>query len=685
MKDIAPSKYIMDQIHNKFGSTTLWPGMELPVAKLCSELPYIKDDATSKRTIIILKSLIEVLKNCDASDEDTLFLENEIEMHSQTKQVSLYLPEEDVVDEETVLRFVKSSLTKEGIIATKRPFNWKQNRYLTQRIFEEAKMVKFFITPERTMQGQIVAQVYETPQEIPIASVYRETKESKDGSPPIQTVLLFGDTVDKKKWTLVKQINKKYYLYKFISEENDEYLLLSEDNITMGEYVVKGVITKVNDFKKVSDSLKITTRTPYIFAYQITNRVLKFQSHNEFSKRLAILNVNKFHMFDFPFTIKTGNKNLVMLHPEWFKWLMWGWLAHSKSGELGFNDYPLHILWVAKQGTGKSAMLNCLHNRSKETRDIFSGSSSTLKRIIPSFKSIPAKVGYLAESNRFAYLDELFRCVINTNNGDGQRNESIALMNDLLEHQKREAGSGVSSVHVNMTARAIATTNPVREVNNVQDLTAKFDVSFLSRWLIYWQDDSHIDMIQNAGALVEHPFSISDNDWISIVDYLHSFKIEIDTQRVKKIINSVKPILSKELLSLYSSRHVHHLICILDGIVKARCVFDNDMSWAIKDEDYDLAEMIWKKVIRSWLESANLRTLEPKERIKYLPDDIEWMYKKICDFKKPMSRFDIEEFGVPELGKAKCYTGYQVLSDQEIIKINDDGLTVPYWWEDKNE
>jgi len=119
------------------------------------------------------------------------------------------------------------------------------------------------------------------------------------------------------------------------------------------------------------------------------------------------------------------------------------------------NTYPMHLMVLGPAASGKSALLNSLHSHSKENKEIFAGATSTLKSLVPSFKNNPAQLGYLAESNRFALCDEFLRCLINsrTTQDGANREESVGIMNDLLEHQKREVGSGVSRANVNMRAR----------------------------------------------------------------------------------------------------------------------------------------------------------------------------------------------------------------------------------------
>lgn len=679
IKTSSPQALIFDMIKTRFSSTLIWRVMEPQLALMCSEIPPVYDDVSKDKLISQLLRIKGYLIEKGANLSDLDFIDEEISSYIDTKQISLYNEQDDLIDEETILRFIGNSAMKEGVISTSRAFNWGQLAYLTRKIFERTDLVKFFISPEVTLKGQIVAEMYEVPVEIPVATVHLSKKEEEAG---IKTVSLFGQKVDTKKWSVLKEINVHFYVYRFVTENNEEFLVLSHDKKTIGEYILKGVVTKVNDYKKVTDSLKLGTKMPYIFAYSMTSRILQFKSVQEFRSRVKLLGITRSNMFDFPFTVPDGDRLLVLKHPLWFKWLMWSWLVHANRGQAGFNEYPLHILWVGPPSTGKSSLINALHARSNEQQSIFSGSSSTMKRLIPSFKGAPAKIGYLAQSNRFAFLDELFRCITRTtpDSTDMSVNEAVALMNDLLEHQRREAGSGISSVHINMTARCLAATNPIREIKSVPDIMKKFDTSFMSRWLIYWQTEDHCNMIQKSnGILAQHYFNITTHDWVSILDYMHTLKVTYDDEKIKEIYDSVLPILSRELLDLYKTRHHHHLICILDGIVKTNWLFDREtVSINANKEDYEILEMVWKNVIKSWINTDDLRNLPPKDKYYFLPEIAQWLYDKISAAKRPLTNFEMQELAFRELKPTEFYTNYQILMDQGMI-TSSEGLTRPFW------
>jgi len=480
---------------------------------------------------------------------------------------------------------------------------------------------------------------------------------------------------------VVKEIELQFRVYRFISEHNQDLILLTPDEIAIGDYIITGVTTQVDDYKMLTDSSKLPTKLPYLFAQTIRNRIIKYKDNEEFRLNLRRLNITKTNLFDYPFAAysKKYKKTYVMKHPTWFKWLVWAWLLHSKEGIV--NEYPFHLWIVGPQQSGKSVLLGGLHANSKETRSIFSGSSSTLKRLVPSFKYHPAKLGYLAESNRFAFCDEFLRCLINTKTtkDGGQREEGVAIMNDLLEHQKREAGSGVSSVNVNMTSRVIAATNPVRGIHVMEDLLQTMDKSFCSRWLIYFQTDEHIEMVRQCkrSEYEEYTFNLDNSDWIGIIDYLQTVKILYDEDKIEKVLSDMIPLLSKDLKDHYDSRHRHHIERVMDGIVKARCLFEHDISFKPKDEDYILLKTVWTEVIKSWIKGDVIRNLPLRYKIDYLPENSQYLYKEVCEFKK-IAQYDLMELALKEMTKGQFREAYLILLDSGLI-IEDDIYIKPYY------
>lgn len=682
----------MDMLKEKFGSMLLWRRIEGELAVLVSGIPEASTEEKKEQLIKSLRDVKDFLVKNEISPEELDFLDEEIERYAHTKQISLYEEKEDQISQEDIKRYSRQSAEKEGIVGIHLNYNYEQLRRLTNGVYSQTGLVKFFISREKTIYGKIVAEIYEHPQNIPIATLVQKKQKDDAPEPPELRIALFGEKVNYRQWDKIKEVESPFWVYRFISEHNQELYLLSINKVEIGDYIVTGVTTQIDDYKALTDSTKLPTKLPYMFVQSIKNRIIKFKDHGEFKERLRYLNITKKTMFNVPFSIwinneETGKKeHKILKHPLWFKWLVWAWLCHAPIGME--NKYPMHLLIAGPPNSGKSLMLNRLHSRSKEFNSVFSGSSSTLKRLIPSFKRAPAEMGYLAESNRFAFCDEFFRAFIRTRTGanDNQREESVAMMNDMLEHQKREAGSGVSKVNVNMTARVMATTNPIREVNNVEDMLTHLDRSFLSRWLIYWQSKKHVDMVRRAkqSELKDQEFDVSDNDWISLLDYLHTFRAKYNGEKLEEIFEEPIEMLPSDLKEHYLSRHRHHLQCLLDGVVKARCMFDHDNAFSAQEQDYDRVKKIWGQVISSWVDTEQIKQLPIEKRAKYLPEHAQYLFNKICDAKKPLSRIDTEELAMKGMNRNEYIVAVVILRDNQLIN-EEDGLVRPYYMKKDDE
>ena len=671
----------MDMLKTNFGGFTLWDRIEVDLAILCADLPEITKETKTKELVDGLTRIKTYLEEQDVPSKDLNFLDEEIDRYQNTKQISLYVEEEDYVDKSVIEKYSRLSMGTEGVMGIHLPYNYKQIKRLTNGVYKRSGLIKFYISREKTIYGKIIAEIYEYSQKIPIATLIESKKVDKEtGDPMDKRIALFGEKIDNKSYFKIKEIEVPFYVYRFITEYNQELILFTTQRQEIGDYIVTGMVTQCDDLKALTESAKLPTKLPFFFAQQLRNRIIKFNDHGEFRSRLNHLGITKKSFFDFPFTINNKGTLYKLRHPKWFKWLVWSWITHAPVGL--FNNYPLHVLIVGPPGSGKSLLLNGLHNRSKESRSIFSGVSSTLKNLVPSFKHTPAKLGYLAESNRFAYCDEFLRCLLNTRStsNNGARDESVAIMNDLLEHQKREAGSGVSRVNVNMTARIIATTNPVRGLHSMEDMLRLLDHSFLSRILIYYQSDQHIDMIKKCKDTDLDKFvtEVSDNDWVSILDYLHSIPSEYDMNRVEKIYLSVMPILSEDLKNHYESRHLHHLECLLDGIIKTRYLFEKEHNFKAQDKDYEILEMVWKNVIKSWIQPEHIKRLAVNERIFYLPENSQWLYWKIAELKRPVNRIETEKIALTDLNKSEYIDAMMILLENKLLR-EIEGVIKPHF------
>lgn len=653
---------------------SFWDRIETDIIEMCSDIP---EPTTAEKKLDFINRLGNIkgyLLREEIKNNDVEFLDDEISLHKNYEMIGIYDEKEHNIDPNIIAGYSRIEKGNEGVAAIPQPFNYDQLTSLSNGVFKNTGFAKFYISTEKTIYGKIVAEFYEHSQEIPVATII-EGKRDKDTGERLRSVKLFGQNFSQKECKIIKEINMPFYIYRFITEDNHDMMLLSPTQQEIGDYVVTGMGTKMNDYKTVSDSAKLLTKLPFFFAQKVRNRVVKFKNHEQFKNRMNQLDVNKDTLFDYPFTISKNDKSYKLVQPTWYKWMIWSWLIHEPKGL--FNQYPLHFLVIGEKASGKSMLLNQLHSISKESKDIFAGATSTLKSLVPSFKYKPAKIGYLAESNRFAFCDEFLRCLINssTTADANQKEEGVAIMNDLLEHQKREVGSGVSRAKVNMTARILAMTNPIRGINNVNGLINNFDESFLSRWLIYYQTDEHVQMIRrsNDSELEIYDYRIATNDWISIVDYLQSFSATYDLKRIEKIYNEVIRNLNTNLARHYDARHKHHIECLLDGIVKTRCLMENDMEFEAIDEDYTILKDVWSNVIRSWLSADQIRSIPLDKRIFYVPENSQYLYWKIYNEKKVIPKSLCREFAFTgDMKEEEFDEAFRNLINMELI-VETDG------------
>jgi hypothetical protein len=263
----------------------------------------------------------------------------------------------------------------------------------------------------------------------------------------------------------------------------------------------------------------------------------------------------------------------------------------------------MHLLLIGKQGGGKSKVMEGLSEKLEETIPIVEGSGSTMKSLIPSFKSDLTKPGALIESNRMVFVDEFFRILMRVDKDD--RENTLTHLNPLLEHKKRRFASGNNFLDAQMTSKMFAVTNPVFGTSTMESLVKKMDNSFLSRIFIWYQDEQHYEELikkkENELKIVD--ISIDNAMWKAIFDFCTSFKAEINIDECFKIHNEGLGnlgILSEEVREIYKQRYKHHLMCLLDGIIKIRCISELDSTFTATAADYEATKEIWFKMIENW-------------------------------------------------------------------------------------
>jgi hypothetical protein len=87
-----------------------------------------------------------------------------------------------------------------------------------------------------------------------------------------------------------------------------------------------------------------------------------------------------------------------------------------------------------------------------------------------------------------------------------------------------------------------------------------------------------------------------------LFDSCYNFICDLDDAKIEGLVNETT-MLAKEPMksSVWKPRAFHHIYLLIDGLCKHRCLFkDYDPTFTPKQEDYDLAERILIRMVKSW-------------------------------------------------------------------------------------
>jgi len=271
----------------------------------------------------------------------------------------------------------------------------------------------------------------------------------------------------------------------------------------------------------------------------------------------------------------------------------------------------------------------------------------------------------------------LFKIFRNLRKGDSV--EDVAQLNDMLEHKNSFVTTGNGSVEVNFSARLFIAGNPIQglKMYNMTDLLTKFDPSFVSRLLPYFQNEEHIQMIRESDdeTLEQFPYKINNEDFMAFADYLHGFNASWDVQKVRDIYDKYKGGFNPKVADYYDSRLMHHLKCVLDGVIKTRCFFEHDVYFKANDKDYAMLDLILGNLVRSWVSVNDIKFMAKGKRVGYLPEMVRGVYRYLEELCRP---FKVNDLGnIPGIIKCNDKNALVILLDNELVLDGDSGY---YMW-----
>jgi len=557
---------------------------------------------------------------------------------------------------------------KENLIYTDEPISNIDRNILTTEIYESTggpekgeRKAAFIISKQHSWSGRISLELSRTRERFNLTSYYTNS----EGQSRFQH---FGESSKNKGLTEIHTHTHSFYQYKFIADDK-EYILLSDDKLEPMRCTIHGTKVPVSDYKNVGENRKLPVDQEIIFVHSF-EPAIKPMSQDEIDEYRSTLDHEALasHLFG------------EFRQPEWYEKMMFGIMSVKDD-----NGYPSHLMIMAEAGTGKSAQLEALSKAMDEGKPPFTGTSSTVKGLVPSFKESPPDEGFLMRCDRVAAVDEKFNLLANTvQNGNTRMQDAFRPMLDLLEHSSREFSSGNGSITGKTEATMIAMGNPAYGIKSIYEAIEndKIDEAYLSRFLLYDQLESHIDFIQQrknetASGSDDDYLPETDDQFVSLMDTLRMRHVDgIDHNRIGEIHDDLAEIVPSVFATTFRARYKHHIINMVAGMAKYHYIVDDRELFAVQDSDYTEAKEILEMLISSWGEIDKTR-LTYKARVNSLTDEPRQVFEAINEEpgivgSELYERVEVEEmaWAMTELNKLDLVTC-----------IEEDGRKeyYPYW------
>lgn len=502
---------------------------------------------------------------------------------------------------------------------------------------KDNKKFIFYINRPTELKGQVTITEYrEIRQKITLATIWRKSTDNNQNRELTlndllaeETIVQFLDEPKPKKDISEIPVYKHMvdmYIYEFESNDNLGYVLLSEHKIKIGENTIKGMIVGMNDTVEIGNKVNIGSKTQILFVFDTIPSVKELTYVDEMFELTKPYNLTEDKLYNFIFHFPSREKDeegISFQHPRNFMKFLVATMISSKR-----SSYPLHLIIIGSKGTGKTYLKKIICELMNEKDSITSSGGNTLKGIIPSHADRKRlELGSLLRANRIVCWDEGLRILSKIKEDESDSSsEKLGDLNDILLHEELNLISGFHRLNgVKMRAKCIMMTNNVRVDDDIFSLYRKVAPSFLDRFMIIMQDKNHVKFIKDEKGKTLNTFNIPKNDWLSIYDFLNNFKVVINDDEVTKIVEKYKNNLEGEILDSFIGRYKqHHLKCLLDGIVKIRCLCERDREFVAKEVDYKQLEELVIYLLNGWFENSNKSILSNvhKKIIDYIGDGI---------------------------------------------------------------
>ncbi|MBA7491751.1 hypothetical protein ES702_02299 [subsurface metagenome] len=497
----------------------------------------------------------------------------------------------------------------------------------------DEKVKWFFLAHTKdTIKGkpQLIEQVQKR---IPlIRQAVKKEKDKETGEiTEIQSFYFFDEKFDKRHDGFqADAFALDFWFYRIITEEGKEYYILSQKKLPNQTCTFKGMLMELDDFAEISRSMKIKSLSR-LFMLRSFEPDIKILSPEQIVKFTKERNITESDWLCYLGYHKFGSINLFPFEAERFRS---AFVLGGKS-----EGYPNHIGIVGTTGTKKTmGHIETISSKFSDEPSIIEGGDSRIKGLSPSFKEKPANIGYVAKQERMGWIDEIGKMIelLAARTHDSIQNV-LGELNFLLEHKLRTVGSGNDNdVTVQATAKFMFVTNPVANRPTLNAHVGLIDPTMMSRIMWWVQDDAETEFVLGRKSIVKvvknPPYTetsirlnvieienrkidiclgkcsgsvlgiMSRDEFLTLFDSCYDFCSKVDELQVQRLVETSTAIAREPMKSsVWKPRASHHVKLLIDGLCKHRCLFkDYDSSFVANQEDYDLAERILVRMVKSW-------------------------------------------------------------------------------------
>jgi hypothetical protein len=473
------------------------------------------------------------------------------------------------------------------------PFDlsWEQLKRITRRVYEMYDALQLYTSDERDWRGKISESPFKNVDLVKVAEVYRSrARNSAD-----LRIFFFDENPNPRVWEPNgRELQLPFYTYDFKTEYKS-YTIFSTQKLDVGDSIVRGNLVRIADKRELGYSTKIPVQTEIILVNSAQSNVKKFSSLEEVRFCLETNGIRQNEWFEWLFKSNEKQfKGYALRHPQLFEKMMSSWLLSGAP-----HGYPLHLLIIAKPGTGKTRLENAVHWKMDELEKPLEGGGCTFKALVPSFANKDkVHIGYLLACSRVAIIDEFLRIIYKVRPED--RDEILGELNTLLEHDEKLYSSAHGNITARMRSKLLSVSNAIRGSGDIDGLLQQGSHAAFSRFFVWYQDEEHIKFIQEGKGLAKTQVDMPVGDWLGVFDFLYQADVQVDQSALRKVFDSHKVFVPTVAKDVYNARYFHHMQCILEGLVKTRFGQGLTNELTVTTQDLDDLKLIWRSLLRGW-------------------------------------------------------------------------------------